>query len=95
MTYGRASEPEGRASEQAGRALDLNGRSSEQARRASEEAAALGEPRIKLGGLRFPYAMRSSYRKLQRWEGLGSSRVSLGASWEGLRASQGGTEKKK
>ena len=30
-------------------------------------------------------------RKLQRWEGVGSSWVSLGASWEGLRASWEGT----
>ena len=28
--------------------------------------------------------------KLQRWEGLGLSRVSLGASWEGHRASRKG-----
>ena len=31
-------------------------------------------------------------RKLKRWEGLGSSRVSLRVSWEGLRASWEGPE---
>ena len=41
---------------------------------------------------KFSYFSKPAERKLQHWEGLGSSWVSLGASWEGLRASWEGPE---
>ena len=41
---------------------------------------------------KFSYFSEPAERKLQHWEGLGSSWVSLGASWEGLRASWEGPE---
>ena len=45
----------------------------------------LGGPQSQLGGPWIPLGKPLS--KLQCWEGLGSSRMSLRASWEGLRAS--------
>ena len=41
---------------------------------------------------KFSYFSEPAERKLQHWEGFGSSWVSLGASWEGLRASWEGPE---
>ena len=40
----------------------------------------------------FHFFSEPAERKLQGWEGLGSSWVSLGANWEGLRASWEGPE---
>ena len=50
-----------------------------------EPQSQLGRPQSQPGGVWIPLGRPLS--KLQRWEGLGLMRVSLGASWEGLRAS--------
>ena len=50
-----------------------------------EPQSQLGGPQSQPGGVWIPLGRPLS--KLQRWEGLRLIRVSLGASWEGLRAS--------